>query len=172
MSSFDIKKLAVPSSFALITFLAYSSQILFLYIEPAPLDENELIKFNLLVACIWICYARAWLTDPGHVPPGWKPEGHKERSGKDDDSLFDTIYHRQRWCRKCEAFKPPRAHHCKTCQRWVYFSRWRRVKECSWLTPCIDASSKWTIIVRGRGTACRISLSRISCDFYSMLLSG
>ena len=119
MSSFDIKKLAVPSVCILIIFLAYSSQILFLYIEPGPLDKNELVKFNFIVVCIWICYMRAWLTDPGRIPRGWKPAGHRERSDREleETELFDTIYNRQRWCRRCEAFKPPRAHHCKSCQR-------------------------------------------------------
>lgn len=131
MSSFEVSRLAIPAVTALIAFLAYSSQYLFLYLEPAPLDKDQVTKFNLLLACIWVCYFRACFTDPGSVPAGWKPASLKETSDKDsledDGLLFDSVLNRQRWCRRCEASKPPRAHHCKTCQRWVIHSRIRRM---------------------------------------------
>lgn len=121
MAEFQIYQLAVPFVVLLIAFLSYTSQYLFLFLEPAPLSTPELVKFNILVACIWICYARACLTDPGRIPKDWKPSTTagallEKHLGLEEGS--DPSY-RQRWCRRCEAFKPPRSHHCKTCQRWA-----------------------------------------------------
>lgn len=127
-SSFKITQLAIPAVSILITFLAYSSQYLFLYIEPEPLTTRQLIKFNTLLCCLWISYARACAVNPGHVPEGWRPRGAEKDGGNGmearDNNAGDIGDYfsggsRQRWCRRCEALKPPRAHHCKTCQRWV-----------------------------------------------------
>ena len=117
MAAFRVSKLAVPGASLLITFLAYSSQILFSFIEPAPLSGQELTQFNLLVLCLWICYLRACITSPGRVPQDWSPANAVTE--KTDDANAHHEHSRQRWCRKCEAFKPPRAHHCKTCGRLV-----------------------------------------------------
>lgn len=117
MAAFTFSRLAVPGVSLLIIFLAYTSQVLFLYLEPAPLSGPELIQFNLLVLCMWICYLRACMTNPGSVPQDWALTN--AANGKEDISDADGKHSRRRWCRKCEAFKPPRAHHCKSCGRSV-----------------------------------------------------
>ena len=52
--------------------------------------------------------------DPGRVPDGWKPdeEGSAVTEVKKKDGGA-------RYCQKCQAFKPPRSHHCRVCQRCV-----------------------------------------------------
>ena len=117
MAAPKVLKLAVPGVSLLIIFLAYSSQVLFFYIEPRPPSNRELIQFNLLVLCVWFCYLRACLTSPGRVPQEWSPA--KAMAEEIDGGAAHNKQSRQRWCRKCEAFKPPRAHHCKTCCRLV-----------------------------------------------------
>jgi palmitoyltransferase len=120
MAAFKVSSLAVPGASLLVIFLAYSSQVLFLYLEPAPLSNRELIEFNLLVLCLWICYLRACITSPGSVPQDWSPVNVVDAvNEKEDTGDTHNKHSRQRWCRKCEAFKPPRAHHCKTCGRSV-----------------------------------------------------
>lgn len=109
MSTETLQKLAVPGVCALIASLAYGSQFLFAGLDPGPLTSQQKLIFNTLVVCIWISYARAVYTDPGHVPPSWKPE-HAFEDG--EGPLV-----RQRHCRKCDALKPPRAHHCKVCKK-------------------------------------------------------
>ena len=109
-SSFRISQLAIPFVSILISFLAYSSQYFFLYFEPAPLRNTELWRLNIAALCIWICYYRTCTVDPGHIPKDWKPLDSKQLES-------DRASGRSRWCRKCEASKPPRAHHCRTCQR-------------------------------------------------------
>ena len=109
LEAFSFAPLALPSVITLIVFLSYGPQILFHYIEPSPLDEYQVIVFNILVCCTWVCYLKACFTDAGGVPAGWTPLDN----GQDEGS----INRRQRWCRRCETYKPPRAHHCKTCKR-------------------------------------------------------
>lgn len=112
---FTVSQLAIPVVSLLISFLAYTSQYFFLHFESAPLKKDEVWGINLFALCIWICYYRACTVDPGHIPRDWKPAGRKQL----DPSPNHEDIGRQRWCRRCEAFKPPRAHHCKTCQRLV-----------------------------------------------------
>ena len=116
MDSFDLYSLAVPGVLCFIVFLSYTSQYLFLSIDPRPLTVKESAIFNTLIACLLISYFRAIRTDAGRVPPGWGTENPSPESAE------QPFQPKQRWCRRCEAFKPPRSHHCKACQRLVNFN--------------------------------------------------
>jgi palmitoyltransferase len=106
----SLQRLAPPAVTALVAFLAYSSQWLFSNIEPGRLRKGDSYLFNLLVACLLICYWMTCFTDPGRIPKDW----HERLIHSDSQ-----VSQRQRWCRKCDAYKPPRAHHCKTCKRYA-----------------------------------------------------
>ena len=122
-ASFPLMYIPQASSLApsgvslLIILLAYGSQALFCYIEPFSFDKQQAIIFNILVGCTWICYSRACLVDPGRVPAEWTPPRSNDALGY---NAADDHLKRHRWCRKCESFKPPRAHHCKTCKRYLH----------------------------------------------------
>lgn len=159
MTSTSIAQLALPAVAGLIVFLSYGPQLLFNFIEPSPLGRRETFVFNACIACTWICYVRACFTDPGRVPSGWKP----------DDTDQPIHARRQRWCRKCEAFKPPRAHHCKTCQRYIrQFSA--HLSETRVDASLIDAYPRWITIVPGPSIAFHIVPFLISSAFSSTLL--
>lgn len=111
MTSGLLTRLALPAVVGLIAFLSYGPQILFIYIDPGPLGQRQAFLFNAAVIGTWICYLRACFTDPGRVPSEWKPNA----VAADQRELA----RKPRWCRKCNAFKPPRAHHCKTCKRYI-----------------------------------------------------
>lgn len=101
---------SVPSVYTLMIFLAYSSQWLFLSLEPEPLSTKQLVRFNVLLICLLISYTKAVFVDPGHVPKRYGEDLEKEMEKK-------TLVQPKKWCRKCNAAKPPRAHHCKECKR-------------------------------------------------------
>ncbi len=194
----------------LTAFLAYSSQFLLRQLlsseELVPPDSlwssspstpatsatpppsvPQLVVFNLLVLCIWICYWRTCVTAPGRIPRNWhvaaasgiehavvesgsrgsahmmisnsndgsvlhndacsngdamesaslsSGDGSKDMLSSDSSSLSPSPLSAppsipspslspspagQRWCSKCEMFKPPRAHHCKQCRRFIAF---------------------------------------------------
>ena len=102
--------LTLPAVVALIAFLSYGSQILFHYLEPHPLKARQKIIFNVLIICIWISYFRACFVDPGRVP-----QSPDEIPRSFESGLITQT--QPRWCRKCNAYKTPRAHHCKACSR-------------------------------------------------------
>lgn len=62
-------------------------------------------------------------TDPGGVPPGWRPELDIEKSDGNEAAIAeasplsagDSSSHIVRHCRKCNQYKPPRSHHCSVC---------------------------------------------------------
>ena len=120
MAEFGIKALALPSVCLLISLLGYSSQVLFLYLEPGPLTFSELLKFNGLLLCTWICYFRACWTNPGNVPQTWTLPAPRNGEKQEEEPVADMA--NGRWCRKCEVLKPPRAHHCRICGRSVWWT--------------------------------------------------
>ncbi len=108
-----LQRIAPLASTAIISFLAYPSQYLFYYIEPGPLRKGDAYIFNILVASVLFCYYRACYADPGRIPADW--QDRVQLNGSASDAARLPL--QQRWCRKCEMYKPPRAHHCKTCRR-------------------------------------------------------
>ncbi|KAJ5404346.1 Palmitoyltransferase pfa4 [Penicillium cosmopolitanum] len=102
--NFEVSRLAIPAVSVLISFLAYTSQYFFHNFKPAPLTLDEGWALNVFALCIWVCYYRACFVDPGRLDLKGKSVA-PSRQEKDQSTG------RQRWCRRCEAYKPPRAHH-------------------------------------------------------------
>jgi palmitoyltransferase len=109
----SIQQLAIPGVSFLIAFLAYGSQYLFYVIEPGHLKGAEFWWFNGLVLALWWCYYKACSVDPG--PKGWVEKVVKD---SEEEQNAETLAKGMRWCKKCKAVKPPRAHHCKQCGRY------------------------------------------------------
>ena len=69
----------------------------------------------------------AMLTDPGHVEPR---DAEHSSSGVD---IGGCSAEWRRYCDPCEAWKPPRCHHCKRCNRCVA----KMDHHCVWLNNCV-----------------------------------
>jgi palmitoyltransferase len=112
----ELSHLAVPFVYILIFFLGYPSQWMLMYLGPGPLTKNELWASNIILILIFITYTKSVFVDPGTIPKDW-PE--KQELGKQKGSAEekDIAAKSRKWCRKCDAAKPPRAHHCKACKR-------------------------------------------------------
>ncbi|XP_062090494.1 probable protein S-acyltransferase 14 [Humulus lupulus] len=101
-----------------------------------------LILFHsLLVMLLW-SYFSVVLTDPGSVPPNWRPTVDEEIGEADplNGSEFtglqtDPSNQRVRYCRKCNQLKPPRCHHCSVCGRCVL----KMDHHCVWVVNCVGA---------------------------------
>lgn len=159
----SIDDLAVPGVSILVIFLAYTPQYLFYYIEPGPLSKTQAIWFNILVLGIWWCYDRACSVDP--APKGWVAKASRTSADGEDDDDTERILHKgMRWCKKCDAPKPPRAHHCRKCGRYILsFHDLKSAHDNQ-----IAASPKWTTTAPGPQTASHTLPSRTSSASSSM----
>ncbi|KAG9711659.1 zf-DHHC-domain-containing protein, partial [Aureobasidium melanogenum] len=125
---FTIQQCAIPAVTFLICLIAYPSQWLLRRLGPQPLTRQQSIILHVYALVILFCYYKACFTDPGRIPKDWIPnqnETVKEKKLQDGRQ-------RQRWCRKCQAYKPPRAHHCKTCERCIP----KMDHHCPWTANC------------------------------------
>ncbi|KAI0853415.1 zf-DHHC-domain-containing protein [Daldinia vernicosa] len=138
-----LQRLAVPAVCLLIAFLAYTSQWLFANapdLAPGPLTTAEMYTFNGLVLCLWYTYYKACTVDPGRYvfPPDYiKKKNNNQRRNTNDSGegeLHLDPQQIQRWCKKCAAPKPPRAHHCKTCRRCIP----KMDHHCPWTSNCVS----------------------------------
>ncbi|KAL4621563.1 hypothetical protein ACB092_06G238100 [Castanea dentata] len=107
-----------------------------------------LLFHSLLVMLLW-SYFSVVLTDPGGVPPNWRPVMDEEKGDMDplvhsdyngpglgtNPSTIDPANPRIRFCRKCNQFKPPRCHHCSVCGRCIL----KMDHHCVWVVNCVGA---------------------------------
>ncbi|RFU77810.1 palmitoyltransferase pfa4 [Trichoderma arundinaceum] len=117
-----IASLAVPAVCLLTAFLSYFSQLVFnqATLDPGPLSYNETVVFNTLLLCLWYTYFKAVTVDPGRY-------------------IFEdlVIEADKRWCKKCQAPKPPRAHHCRHCNRCIP----KMDHHCPWTSNCVSMTT-------------------------------
>ncbi|KAI0094442.1 zf-DHHC-domain-containing protein [Irpex rosettiformis] len=125
-------RIFVTFTLFLITFIGYTSQIWIIW----PWYGRELsvqlitllLPFNAFLGMLWWNYFLCVTTNPGGVPKSWKPDF-------EDDSGYEVkkLTRRPRFCRTCENYKPPRAHHCKQCNCCVL----RMDHHCPWINNCV-----------------------------------
>ncbi|KAI0150046.1 zf-DHHC-domain-containing protein [Hypoxylon sp. NC0597] len=144
-----LQRLAVPAVCALIAFESYTPQWLFANspdLAPGPLTSAESYTFNALILCLWYTYYKACTVDPGRYvfPPNYKKKKQRKEKaiGSDEEEEEEAEEtgvgigrgQLRRWCRKCSAPKPPRAHHCRTCRRCIP----KMDHHCPWTSNCVS----------------------------------
>lgn len=158
-TSDTFQRFFIPSVCVLITFLGYTSQWLFNTaenLEPGPMTKRETTIFNILLACVWSTYYKACTVPPGRYnfpPPSPTPKEKDHQQQPTDtpsSSSFSThlptnsdtpssappptIHLPTRWCNKCSAPKPLRAHHCRTCGHCIP----KMDHHCPWTGQCVS----------------------------------
>ncbi|KAK4245905.1 DHHC palmitoyltransferase-domain-containing protein [Corynascus novoguineensis] len=124
--------LYIPSVCALIAFLGYFSQYLFNTdpdLAPGPLTRRETLTFNGLIVCVWLTYYRACTVDPGRYRFP-REQRHDEIENKQPSHPLRPT----RFCKKCAAPKPLRAHHCRHCGRCIP----KMDHHCPWTGTCVS----------------------------------
>ena len=74
--------------------------------------------FTLIAALACLAHFYAMTTDPGAVPPDASPlpdaeEDKNTNESQEEQILISPVQTGRRLCRRCKAFKPMRAHHCR-----------------------------------------------------------
>ncbi|POS77759.1 DHHC zinc finger domain-containing protein [Diaporthe helianthi] len=162
-ASTDYQSLFVPAVCLLIMFLGYSSQWLFNVaenLEPGPMTKRETAILNILLACLWLTYYKACTVPRGRydflpkAPPTSKKSDDPSPTSKDGETpLSDkpadtpttshpdpepktaaTTTPTTRWCKKCDAPKPLRAHHCRLCKTCIP----KMDHHCPWTNNCVS----------------------------------
>ncbi|KAK3107879.1 hypothetical protein FSP39_024338 [Pinctada imbricata] len=85
----------------------------------------NVIVFNTILFLASVSHVRAVFSDPGIVPlPTTGLDFSDLHAGKSNPNMKDG------WsvCMKCEAYRPPRAHHCRICRRCIR----RMDHHCPW----------------------------------------
>lgn len=152
-----LHRLYIPAVCLLIAFQGYFSQYLLNTspdLAPGPLTRRETLTFNALLICLWWTYYLACTVDPGrYIFPSATPSSSS--ADNPDPDLRPTIStttargsnptgagqprgsggaRQRRWCKKCAAPKPPRAHHCRHCGRCIP----RMDHHCPWTGSCVS----------------------------------
>ncbi|CAO3624215.1 unnamed protein product [Cunninghamella blakesleeana] len=76
-------------------------------------------------------YYLAITTEPGRVPDGWEPP--YSLINEPEQVQIKNGETGPRYCRTCEAYKPPRTHHCRVCKRCVL----KMDHHCPWINNCV-----------------------------------
>ncbi|CCF55948.1 hypothetical protein KAFR_0A05130 [Kazachstania africana CBS 2517] len=105
--------IAIPTF--LISFIGYSAHY---FILLDHLSWKLQLWFQFSLSMIWLSYYLAIKADPGSPSIADKNEDIK------------TI---RTYCKKCDAYKPPRAHHCKTCNKCILMMD----HHCPWTMNCV-----------------------------------
>jgi len=92
-----------------------------------------------LLACI--AHFKAMTTDPGAVPPDAHPlDGENDAANnnnistnQDHGELLPPRPSHHKLCRRCNSFKPERAHHCSICNRCIV----KMDHHCPWVNNCV-----------------------------------
>ncbi|VDP79358.1 unnamed protein product [Echinostoma caproni] len=103
-----------------IFYIAYISLKSSMWISPMSLSILGFIQFvfiSILLYMILNSYFCALFIGPGFVPLGWRPVSAESKL---------------QFCNFCNGYKPPRSHHCRTCQRCVM----KMDHHCPWLNTC------------------------------------
>ncbi|ORY29956.1 DHHC palmitoyltransferase-domain-containing protein [Naematelia encephala] len=130
MVSRSLDRIWIGGTISLISFIAFSSQIFVVWPQYGREFSVDLIKllfpFNCLIFMVFWNYRLCVITPPGGVPQGWRPD-----MSSLDGMEVKRGSHAPRFCKMCEHYKPPRAHHCRQCKTCVTSDH------CPWIANCV-----------------------------------
>lgn len=96
----------------------------------------NILLFNSAAVLAAYSHFAAMTTDPGAVPKGANPLPEDEEEidyeiGGNNQNPY------KKYCRRCQAFKPSRAHHCSMCGRCIV----KMDHHCPWVNNCIGINN-------------------------------
>jgi len=96
--------------------------------------------FNVVIIHFWLImivyvYLLSVFVPGGEVPKDWTPENCTEQELNEAKTRDDSIHCTKKaiWCHDCLNFKPPRTHHCRTCNKCCL----KMDHHCKWTGNCV-----------------------------------
>lgn len=120
----------------LITYIAvfYADYVIIEWIVFQTMSDSlwgtfNVVMFNTLIFLLTFSHIKAVMTDPGTVPLPQSRIDFSDMHSSDSGCEFVN------WtvCARCETYRPPRAHHCRICQRCIR----RMDHHCPWINNCV-----------------------------------
>ena len=78
-------------------------------------------------------------TDPGSVPSNASPLHIEDNNSGINKPFNKTI----KVCKRCDSFKPPRAHHCSSCNKCIV----KMDHHCPWVNNCKYIITVCTLLI-------------------------
>jgi len=129
---------------------------------------NRLAFTTVAVMAIY-SHFRAMTTDPGAVPPDATPleEPEAPSVNEETDPVLPPRRRGKKLCRRCNAFKPARAHHCSVCKRCII----KMDHHCPWVNNCVGIGNHkyFLLFVFYTFVSCAYSISLVSMRFWSCM---
>ncbi|KAG1679619.1 hypothetical protein FOA52_006136 [Chlamydomonas sp. UWO 241] len=120
--------------------LCYGPYIFGDSILKAILSGLACVLYTALNVMVLWCYFAAVTTDPGRVPSGWHPFVDDQQAAVELERLAYSDYYvdrrdprRPRFCKRCQAWKPERSHHCSVSGHCIL----RMDHYCIWVINCV-----------------------------------
>lgn len=133
----------------------------------------------VVVLCVW-SYLATVTVDPGRVPPGWHPFPDEQHARAELERMSYSNYYfdrrdprRPRFCKRCQAWKPERAHHCSVSGRCVLkMDHW-----CIWVVNCVGLLNYkfFLLFIFYAALGCLLALAvllKSMIDFFNNRLHG
>lgn len=138
-----------------------------------PMGHLNRLLFSLVAVLAVYAHYKAMTTDPGAVPPDAAPladdpSNVASQSGDEADPLTKPK-RGKRLCRRCNSFKPKRAHHCSVCRRCII----KMDHHCPWVNNCVGIGNHkyFLLFVFYTCLSCIYSFSLVVIRFYSCMSS-
>ncbi|CAM9235206.1 unnamed protein product [Ectocarpus sp. 12 AP-2014] len=114
----------------------------------AHANGGHFVCFHVLLCLALLSHVAATVTDPGFFSRESHLLGRAQERGSG------------RWCSHCEAYKPPRAHHCRRCGACVA----RMDHHCAFVANCVGAGNhKQMLLFLLYSAACAVHAAFLFC---------
>eukprot|EP00792_Barthelona_sp_PAP020_P006121 TRINITY_DN2914_c0_g1_i1.p1 TRINITY_DN2914_c0_g1~~TRINITY_DN2914_c0_g1_i1.p1 ORF type:complete len:310 (+),score=32.79 TRINITY_DN2914_c0_g1_i1:77-1006(+) len=80
-----------------------------------------------------VSYARTVYSNPGFVDNDYQPSSTVVKHPKEELITTEASFYKATWCKHCNNWRPPRAHHCSICDRCVL----KMDHHCPWVDNCV-----------------------------------
>ncbi|KAD4586190.1 hypothetical protein E3N88_23791 [Mikania micrantha] len=124
---------------------------------------TNVVIFTMLTFFTLFSFFACVFTDPGDVPYGYFPD-IEHSDGSDQESRESEAL--TKYCDKCSAYKPPRAHHCRVCRRCVL----KMDHHCTWINNCVghrNYKAFFLLVLYATMSSVYSTVIIVGCGFYN-----